>query len=128
MEVPLLVEKGVGIMYLVIGLSLIVQPSFWVECVDRLRSDLSRVLPLAYIGLAVGLVVVLLHNQWSWSPSVLVTVLGWLALIKSALFLLFPRASLKLLPRQETLRKVILIEGPVVVIICVAILYSANSP
>jgi len=127
MDVPVLVEKGVGIMGLIIGLSLIGQPKLWMDCVDQVTNDHSRALPFVYVGLPLGLAIVLLHNQWSWSPSVFVTVFGWLAVIKSSLFLLFPAAYMRLAPGRETLRKIILIQGPLLVIIGVLILYTAYS-
>ncbi len=127
MDVPVLVEKGVGIMGLIIGLSLIGQPKFWMDCVDQVTNDHSRALPFVYVGLPLGLAIVLLHNQWSWSPSVFVTVFGWLAVIKSSLFLLFPATYMRLAPGRETLRKIILIRGPLLVIIGVLILYTAYS-
>ena len=122
---PLLVEKGVGFLYLVFGLSLMLQPKFWMDFVEACRKEPSRCLPLVLIGLPLGLSVVLLHNEWSWSPSVFVTLFGWIALLKSSFYLLFPEAFTKLIPKRVVLLKILRFEGPLLVIICLLVLYHA---
>jgi len=43
-------------------------------------------------ALLIGLVLVLTHNVWVWDWMVIITVLGWAALIKGAVILLLPKS------------------------------------
>ncbi|MEC4671370.1 MAG: hypothetical protein VST66_05760 [Nitrospirota bacterium] len=125
MDFSLVVEKGVGIMYLILALSLIVRPGLWLDFMENFTKAQTPSLVVPFIGLPFGLSIVLLHPNWSWSPSAFVTLFGWLALLKSSTYLLFPEAYVKLIPKRETLRKIIQIEGPLLAAICLLILYHA---
>ena len=122
---PLLVEKGTGFLYLVFGLSLMLQLKFWMDFVETCRKDPPRCLALVLVGLPLGLSVVLLHNQWSWTPAVFVTLFGWIALLKSSSYLLFPEPFMKLIPKRVALLKILRLEGPLLVVIGLLILYHA---
>jgi vacuolar-type H+-ATPase subunit I/STV1 len=63
-----------------------------VETVTALLHDPSMMFVLGVFTLAAGLAMVLAHNIWSGGAlAVVVTLLGWLTLIKGLLFLLLPR-------------------------------------
>jgi len=62
-----------------------------VETVTFLLQNPSMTLILGVITLAAGLAMVLAHNIWSGGALVVVvTLLGWMALIKSLFFLFLP--------------------------------------
>jgi hypothetical protein len=48
------------------------------------------------ISFAIGFLLVSLHNTWAADRSVIITLIGWLALIKGLLFLMFPKLTLRL--------------------------------
>ena len=45
-----------------------------------------------------GAAIVLGHNVWVWNIPVLVTLVGWLTMIKSAVYLVIPRGRLHVMP------------------------------
>ena len=62
-----------------------------VETVTALLQNPSMMLIVGIITLAAGLAVVLAHNMWSGGALVVVvTLVGWMTLIKSLLFLFLP--------------------------------------
>ena len=62
-----------------------------VESVTALLHDPSMMFILGVIMLAAGLALVLAHNIWSGGALVvIVTLVGWITLIKSLLFLFLP--------------------------------------
>jgi hypothetical protein len=62
-----------------------------VESVTALLHDPSMMFILGVIMLAAGLALVLAHNFWSGGALVvIVTLVGWITLIKSLLFLFLP--------------------------------------
>ena len=79
-----------GSAFLVVGLSLFINPY-----VSTVMSDLVNNQGLLWVtGLVtfvMGTVMLALYNTWSKSWRVLVTIIGWLALIKGAVLMLFPQ-------------------------------------
>ena len=50
----------------------------------------------------IGLLIVIYHNRWTKSWAVLITILGWLALIKGILLIAFPQFVHSLSERMLT--------------------------
>jgi len=61
------------------------------KIMDNFKQSPALVLFLSALGFVTGLLLVLTHNQWVFSWEVIVTIIGWSALLKSSLFLLFPK-------------------------------------
>ncbi len=88
-------SRLIGLYCVLIALSMMTRKEATVETVTVLLQNPSMTLILGIITLAAGLATVLAHNIWSGSAlAVVVTIVGWMALIKS-LFFLF------LLPEME---------------------------
>ncbi len=125
MELALVVEKIVGYLYFILGWSLVLQKKFWINLVTHFdRQSLS--LPFsALTGLIIGLTVVTVHNHWTMSPSVIVTLIGWIAVIKSTLFLLAPDVMLKWIPGERFLATYCTVGGGAAIVLSALILYGA---
>jgi hypothetical protein len=84
-------SRLIGLYCILIALSMMTRKQATVETVTVLLQNSSMTLILAVITLAAGLAMVLAHNIWSGgAPVVVVTVIGWMALIKSLFFLFLP--------------------------------------
>lgn len=74
-----------GLLMVVIAASLLLQRRMYLSMIAEYHEKRAYFYPHAFTGLVVGLLLVLLHNVWSGGfLPVLVTVLGWAILIKSA--------------------------------------------
>ncbi len=120
-----LAEKIVGLMYLVMGLSLVIRTKDWVKFSDEFLKNKTQIHPIVFFALPFGLFIVLVHNQWEWSPSVIVTLLGWIAVIKSVLFLLHPKILFKFMPKRKSLSQMIALEGIVITILSAWVVHNA---
>ena len=91
------IEKLVAISFFVVGLSHIFQPRAWVEFFIRFR-DKGAVgsLQLGLFHLPLGLLIASFHNIWHGLPIV-VTIIGWGQLLKSLLYLTYPKHGLRML-------------------------------
>lgn len=79
---------------MITGMSHILRPRAWVEFFLWLRSHGdSGVFANAFLHLPLALVIVVFHPRWVGIPAVL-TVLGWLWLMKAATYFLFPRVGM----------------------------------
>jgi hypothetical protein len=92
----LFLSRLIGLYCILIALSMMIRRQAIVEAVTVLLQNPSMTLILGVITLAAGLAMVLAHNIWSGSAlAVVVTLVGWVALIKSLFFLFLP-------PEMET--------------------------
>jgi hypothetical protein len=84
-------SRLIGLYCIVIALSMMTRRQATVETVTALLQNPSMMLIVGIITLAAGLAVVLAHNIWSGGALVVVvTLVGWITLIKSLFFLFLP--------------------------------------
>jgi hypothetical protein len=84
-------SRLVGLYCMVFALSMMTRKRATVATVTALLQNPSMTLILGVFTLAAGLAMVLTHNIWSGGTLVVVvTLLGWMALIKSLFFLFLP--------------------------------------
>lgn len=95
-------SRLIGLYYIVIALSMMTRRQASVETVTALLQNPPMMLILGVITLAAGLAVVLAHNIWSGGALVVVvTLVGWVTLIKGLSFLfLSPEVEAEFFLRQ----------------------------
>lgn len=76
---------------LLLGVSYMAQARHWAELAkDALRYP-HQYFPMVMMILVLGLTVVTLHNVWVADWPVVITVVGWIMVLKSMIYLLVPR-------------------------------------
>jgi len=87
-------SKLIGIYCIVVSLTLSAHKQAMVEMAIALIHDPPLLFVTGLIALTAGLAIVLCHNVWSGGAApVLVTLIGWAALVKGALILLLSPAE-----------------------------------
>jgi len=87
----LFLSRLLGLYCILASLSLVVHKQATVSTVNMLVHNPPMLLLLGVITLAAGLAIVLGHNVWSGGLlPVIVTVVGWITLIKGLLFVFLP--------------------------------------
>ena len=76
---------------LVLGLSYIANTAMWLRVVRDAMAEPARYFFMVILTLVLGLLIIATHNVWVADWPVVVTLLGWILAVKSALFLLFPQ-------------------------------------
>jgi len=89
METSIFLAKIIGVFYVVVGLSAFLNPKYYQKLLPEVVKNTLWNLTMGLIGLVVFSVWVMKHNVWEGWP-LLVTLFGWIGLLKSAFFLLFP--------------------------------------
>lgn len=125
MELTVFIEKWFGWWYLILGGSLFIHASRWKRLLGVFVDFKYYSLLTMCFVLPLGLFLVLTHNIWVMDFSVLLTLIGWLALLKAVLLLYWPEIILKAIPKQEKQIPMLKIEGIVVVGLASLILYGA---
>ena len=87
----LFLSKLIGLYCIVAALCMMTRRQVTLDTVTALFQNPSMMLILGVITLAAGLAMVLAHNIWSGGAlAVVVTLVGWITLVKSLLFLFLP--------------------------------------
>ena len=94
-------EQLVFCFFIAYGISLMVQTRLYLSVIDLLvQVNRPRFLLICLISgffcLPCSLFLVLTHNDWSLSPAIIVTITGWVALLKSLALLLWPQIFWKM--------------------------------
>jgi len=72
------------------GASIFLNLDAWPGMVDQVFHDPGLVFVSGYLLFVAGLAIVYFHNQWKGGWPVVVTVLGWLAVVGGLVRILFP--------------------------------------
>lgn len=117
-----------SIMYIAAGVGILVNPDFY----KRLFEDFFERPSVLYIGgvmaLVIGYLILAFHNMWTKDLSVIITIIGWIALIKGIAILVQPKlmvALSKAIIKKEGLLKV---AGIAVIIIGLAFSFLGFCP
>jgi hypothetical protein len=125
MSLELLIERWFGIGFLFFGLSHLLYPRTWAALFLPLRERDTGGFLVATFNLPAGLVVVLAHNVWVWDLSVIVTLAGWIMVVKSAFYLLLPRALVAVMPAGTRMERGFRIAGVVCLVLGVLLTYES---
>jgi heme exporter protein D len=87
----LFLSRLLGLYFLICGLAMIIHKQVFTDALATVPGNPLAMFWSALIISLAGLAMVLVHNVWSKRPVVvIVTLLGWLTLIKGILYLLLP--------------------------------------
>jgi hypothetical protein len=92
METSLFLAKILGLLYLTVGVGILLNKDHY----NKLMKECMNSAVLMYFGgalaLVAGLVIVMFHNIWLSEWYVIITVIGWLALVKGIVLLVSPKS------------------------------------
>lgn len=88
----IILAKILGLYFLAIGLSFVLNPQQFQKYQDFIKSE-STMLLGGIVALIIGATVVSLHNIWVFGWPVIITILGWWSLFKGFGILTFPGFS-----------------------------------
>lgn len=90
MDLSIFVAQMVAIIYLAVGVGMLLDKKYYVKLFDGFMKDATAMYLGGFTALMVGFSLVTFHNDWVKNWEVLVTIIGWLALIKGVMLLAFP--------------------------------------
>lgn len=87
------VFQVLGLIFFASGLGFLINPSFGRKTLDNLV-DLPILMYLSsLVAVFVGYILVSFFNVWAWDWTLLITLVGWAALIKGIFVLIFPSVA-----------------------------------
>lgn len=96
MDTSLLLARLLGPLYLVVGVGLLLNQSYYRDMFRNLQSGGVFYYLSGALALMFGVAVLLFHNLWVADWRVILTILGWLGVAKGVLLLVFPQAAARL--------------------------------
>lgn len=85
-----------GISYTVIGLAILANPKYYKKMIDEYIRSAPVMFFNAFIVLALGYFFLMVNSSWSVGLPLIVTIVGWLAIIKGVYILIMPQSYVKI--------------------------------
>ncbi|MBD3327761.1 hypothetical protein GF340_00480 [Candidatus Peregrinibacteria bacterium] len=95
MEATMVIAKLAAILYLAVGLGILLSPTHYRSIYKEVISSPTLTYFSALMALFFGTLIVLFHNIWVQNWPVLITLIGWIGMLKGTIILIFPK-SLKI--------------------------------
>lgn len=86
----LLLAQALGLYLVIVAIIMISRAKYYQNILTRAHEGSSSLVVAGTVGLILGIILVLIHNIWVMEIEVLITLVAWLILIKSILWLGFP--------------------------------------
>ena len=106
-----------SILYIAVGIGILINPDFY----KRLFEDFIEHASVLYLGgimaLTIGYLIVAFHNTWTKDLSVIITIVGCLAMIKGILILIRPNMIIALSKAMVQKESILKIEAIAVIIL-----------
>jgi len=96
-ETTLILARILGAFILITGAGLLIHRRTVGEILDRFRDDTVLGWIVAVFELVAALILVAIHNDWSNPLAIVVTLIGWAAVLEAALIMLLQRRYFSLI-------------------------------
>lgn len=93
MNVSIILAQILGIIFVVLGLSMLLNRKWTVGVVEEITRSQGIIWLAGLLTLMMGSVVVAFNNVWTSGLPLVITVVGWLMLIKGAVILILPGSA-----------------------------------
>ena len=127
MENSILLAQLLGPYLAIIGVGIFLNPK---NC-QQVAHEYTQSAALIYFGgvlaLFFGLLIILFHNNWAANWTVIITLLGWLGLIKGACLIIIPEKMKKFAERYQGSTRPLTIQALIVLAIGVFLMIKGYS-
>ena len=90
MEYSIFIAKIIAVIYLSFGIGLLFSGNYYQKVFIKLLNDATYLIFGGIMAIIIGFLIIKNHNIWTKNWTVLITIIGWAALIKGVLLLAFP--------------------------------------
>lgn len=123
MNPPIILAQVLGIIFTVSGLSLFINKKVVNSVVEGITQNQGLLWLYGFVVLAMGAVIIGLNNFWTSGLRLLITVIGWLAVLKGVFILILPNSAVSFYRKLNT-GSLPLVGGVVAFILGLLLLYK----
>jgi hypothetical protein len=96
MDISVAIAQVLGIFFVIAGIAMVVSSKATADAIEESVAHKGIMFMWGVLALLIGAWIVVFNNVWTSGLPLLVTILGWLAIIKGAFILLAPAAAVSL--------------------------------
>lgn len=111
MELTVLLSKIFGVYMIIAGIAVFFNRRHLMVGIIAMAKERFAQLVAGILAVLMGLILVNIHNVWSTAPAAVVSLIGWIALLKGLLYLFLPEAQLAKLVKGLTERAWYTVDG-----------------
>ena len=111
-----------SLVYIAVGVGILINPDFYKKIYQDFIDSGMVVYFGGFTALAIGYLLVTFHNVWEMDWHVIITIFGWIALIKGMLILVRPEAIIAIAKIFVNNEKALKIEA--IVVLLLGLLFS----
>jgi uncharacterized protein YjeT (DUF2065 family) len=113
-----------GFTYLAMGLGMLLNPRFYERMLVKMIENEAVLFLAGLLVLVLGCFMVVYHNVWSGGWTVVITVVGWLALVKGLMMTVIPERSIKVYNALKFSGSQVAMYGVLVLILGIVFVYA----
>ncbi len=95
MEISILIAKMMALVYVVMGLGFAIHTKYFKKSIDGMMDSGGVMIFGGVFALITGFLLVNFHNIWVTDWPIIITIIGWMGLLKGVLIFLTPDTLLK---------------------------------
>jgi hypothetical protein len=122
MATSVFLARLLGPLLLAVGASILINPKPFQTMAGEVARSITLVYLFGLFDFAAGLAIVLTHNVWAANWRVLITLIGWLTLIRGAVRILAPEAIMgfaaKVLRKKQMMPVAAAVTGVLGLVLC----------
>ena len=117
-----------SLVYLAVGIGILINPDFYKKLFESFIEDTTALYFGGIAALVIGYLIVAFHNTWTKDFSVIITIIGWIALIKGLLIIIRPKIMIALTKAMMSKGNFLKIEAIAIIIVGLALSYLGFCP
>jgi len=95
MDISIFLAQALGIYLLIVSISMFLNPAQYKIMINEIANMPSMLFLSGIMALIIGILIVITHNVWVADWRVIITLLGWLSLLKGIIRVMFPMFALR---------------------------------
>lgn len=123
MQTSIFIAQLLGPTYVVVGLALLLRPQAFRVFVQEFNASGVLMYLAGFLGLLAGLALVLTHNVWALNWRLIITLIGWVALIRALVTIFWPEQIVSLGSKIIENKRIFAVAGTANLIIGLVLCY-----
>ncbi len=125
MDTSLFLAKVIGLVFLIFAISICIAKSQYQTVLKDLITHPALILLTGTFNLIIGVLIVVSHNIWELDWRILITLIGWLLLLRGIIWTTFPKIILTNVTRlsETQIFRILYISAVVIFIIGIVLCY-----